>query len=79
MLGTAFGKQQRFTEAQSCLEHAVHLDPDNAEIRSNLGAAYAGQGRLREAVAQFEAALQIDPNDPEAQENLKRVKAALPR
>ena len=69
--------EQRFTEAQSHLERAVRIDPENAEARSNLGAAYAGQGRLLEAVEQFEAALHIDPDDPEALENLRRVKAAL--
>jgi Flp pilus assembly protein TadD len=77
MLGTAFGRQQEFTQAASCLERAVRLDPNDAEVRSNLGAAYAGQGRLQEALAQFEAALRIDPSNPDALENRKRVEAAL--
>ncbi len=42
--------------------HAVSVDPDSAQIRSNLGEVLFNEGRVTEAVTQFNAALQINPD-----------------
>ncbi|MFA9441071.1 tetratricopeptide repeat protein [Uliginosibacterium sp. sgz301328] len=45
------------------LEHAVALDPDNAELAASLGHAYASAGRPADARTQLERAAVVYPDD----------------
>ena len=52
------------------LQKAVDIQPDSAEVHSNLGIALAADGRLDEAVTQFRKALEVQPDSAEAHYNL---------
>lgn len=59
-LDTARGNRRG---AVTNLEHAVALDPDNAELAASLGHAYASAGRPAEARSQLERAAAAYPDD----------------
>jgi tetratricopeptide (TPR) repeat protein len=48
----------------------LRLEPQAAEIRSNLGAALASTGRYEEAITEYREALKRLPNDPRIRLNL---------
>jgi protein O-mannosyl-transferase len=62
--------QPRLDEARTYLEHAVRLEPANAEALVNLGAALQKMGRLDEATNMYRQALRLRPDDAGAHNNL---------
>src|SRR5438046_2734005 len=48
----------------------LNLQPNAAQVRSNLGAALAGAGRYEEAIAEYRQALDTDPKNPPVLLNL---------
>jgi len=53
----------RVQDAQTRLNEALRLAPDDAEAHSNLGTVLQMQGRLAEAAPHLETALKLKPND----------------
>jgi predicted Zn-dependent protease len=56
--------QPEFTEAQTALQKAVTLRPNDPTSRIALGSLYLTDGRLDEAIAHFEIARPLDPDNP---------------
>jgi superkiller protein 3 len=56
------------------LEHAVRLDPANAEAYNALGVALAKAGRIGEAMVQFSRAVELAPDFAAARQNLERAR-----
>ncbi|MBL4721841.1 MAG: tetratricopeptide repeat protein, partial [Alphaproteobacteria bacterium] len=56
--------------AANALERALSLDPDNAEILSNLAAVRQDQSQVSEASQLFKSAARANPNSNTAQSNL---------
>ncbi|MCL1927651.1 MAG: tetratricopeptide repeat protein [Treponema sp.] len=52
--------------AEKELEKALHLDPDNVKIISNMGILAMKQGNNEKAKAFFRTALELEPEDPVA-------------
>jgi TolB-like protein/Tfp pilus assembly protein PilF len=63
--------------AQADLEHALSLDPANANVRVSYAQVLATRGRLRDAVAEAERALVTDPLSSIAWGNLGRYWLSL--
>jgi tetratricopeptide (TPR) repeat protein len=57
-LGAQLLDAREYTEAQSCLEHALQLDPRQWQARAQLALLLAATGRIAEADARFEQLLQ---------------------
>ena len=57
----------KFDEAAKYSEKAVSLEPDNAELLSNLALSYLMSGRHPEATKTIARSLELDPNDSIAQ------------
>ena len=60
-------------QAVPVLERAIHLAPDNADIRATLGLAYAISGDIEEAIDSYNAALELRPDDFSIRYNLASV------
>ncbi len=60
----------RVSEAMAQFEHALRLQPDNADALNNSGSALFRLGRTQEAIARYEQALQLRPDYAEAHVNL---------
>jgi tetratricopeptide (TPR) repeat protein len=60
-LGALCAKQGRYNEAAAYLQHAILLDPHDADAHLNLGAVYAETGSLDRAEEQFRAAVSLAP------------------
>ena len=73
LLGVSLVESSRIAEAVPYLEHAVRLEPRNADAQSNLGFALFNLERHEEARAAIEKALALKPNFPTAQRNLGNV------
>ena len=56
------GKQGRFDEAITHLQHALKIKPYDAEAHYNLGMALNGQGKIAAAVVQWREAVRLQPN-----------------
>jgi tetratricopeptide (TPR) repeat protein len=56
-------------DAVELLERAKQLDPDNAEVASQLGRAYLNRGGPDRALPEFGRALALAPNSPEGLSN----------
>ncbi len=54
-------KLEKLKEAAESFKEAVDLDPDNAQLKSDIGDAYASRGYHEEAEAYYEAAMAQDP------------------
>ena len=59
-------KQTKFKEALALYDHAIRLEPKNAETWSQRAAAKIEMGQYAEAVADCDQALAINPNHAEA-------------
>lgn len=62
-LGRLLARQQKFDEAQQCLDQALGLRPDVAYLYVELGQVRASQGNLDEALRQYRKARARDQND----------------
>jgi protein O-GlcNAc transferase len=60
----------RLAEAEACYQRLLVLQPNNAEVYTNLGAVLNGQGKLDEAIAAFRQAILIKPDLAVAHSNL---------
>lgn len=69
-LGTIFGAQQRWAEAEAAFRQAVALRPTQANFIGNLGYTLLLQDRLDEAQFLLHQAGELDPMAPEARTNL---------
>ncbi|HUX22012.1 MAG TPA: tetratricopeptide repeat protein, partial [Spirochaetia bacterium] len=58
-------------ESRKQLVHALHMEPENTKILSNLGIVSMKENKLEEAVGYFEAVRTIEPDDPIAQKYLE--------
>jgi Flp pilus assembly protein TadD len=69
--------QKRYADAARHLRRALDLDPNDAELASNLGAVLAMTGDLPAAIEALETALRLDSNNRMARQNLDRARAQL--
>jgi tetratricopeptide (TPR) repeat protein len=76
MLGNAYYRQQRLSDAEAQYLAALELDADLVDARSNLGVVWYEQGRLEEAEGAFRQALALQPNDADLRYNLGGVLVA---
>ena len=63
MLATQYLRAGRVADALAQLEEALRLDPQNAEVHSNLGVVLQAQGRLAEGMEHLRTAVQLKPKD----------------
>ena len=70
MLGNAYTRRGRLSEAEAAYRLAMSMRPDDADTLSNLGVVLYRQLELDEAVDMFRRALKLMPDDPEIQYNL---------
>merc|ERR1711907_628341 len=64
--GIAHAKEGLYEKALASYEHALEVDPQNADAHVARGAAYANQDLLESAVHEFKEALKLDPTHPNA-------------
>ena len=68
--GTDYANKRMFDEAITECKKAIEINPNLAEVHSNLGVAYANKGMYDEAIAELEKAIEINPNYTTAHVNL---------
>ena len=64
---------EKYDEAQTLLEKAIKINPNNAELNDVLGVLYQSRNNLEKARELYTKALSIDPNYAKAQLDLGRV------
>ncbi len=66
--------------ADAIIEYRVSLriDPDHADVHTNLANALAAAGHLPEAISEYWAAMEIEPNRAEPHNDLANVLARIP-
>lgn len=69
-LSIIFGRQGRFSEMIEPLGIGAKLDPNNADIHTNLGTAHKEQGDLESAISAYTEAINIKPDHELACYNL---------
>lgn len=69
-LGRSYLRKGDLQAAQTKLEKAVELDPDNVAAHSTLGLVYEGLDDQNGAEKQYRRAIAIGPNDPDALNSL---------
>lgn len=77
LLGTAYMRTSRFSEAQSAFQKATRLQPKNAAAFLGLGAAMNQQQDFSRAMEPLQHSLELQPNSAEAQYELGRSLWAL--
>ena len=77
MLGRHLEDENKIDDAIAAHQKAIALEPDSAELRSELAALYVRQDRLREGIETAEAALERDSANREANKIIGTVYAAL--
>lgn len=70
VLGTVRLQQDHSAEALPCLRQAVHLAPEDSDLRNNLGIALLNLERTDEALACFRKAVALKPASATARGNL---------
>ena len=68
-LGLAYKELQRFEQALSCFQQAIHLRPDYAQAFFNRALVLHATGHLDAALADFEKAIEIQPDYAQAWNN----------
>ena len=64
--GNDWLSQDNFTQAQTCYENALALDPHDVGALVNLGFVERELGSLEQAVAHLQAATRLAPDEPDA-------------
>jgi tetratricopeptide (TPR) repeat protein len=72
-LGTVLLQLERGEEALAAFDHAVRLQPDDAELWSNRGLCLSQLKRTADAIASFQHALKLDPRHREAATEAARL------
>ena len=70
LLGLCYAAQSQFSKAEEQLETAVRLNPNSAEVRTNLAASLAHAGKSGEAIKQLRRAVELEPRNFDANHNL---------
>jgi tetratricopeptide (TPR) repeat protein len=70
LLGLCYAAQSQYSKADEQLETAVRLNPNSAQVRTNLAASFAHDGKPEMAIAQLETAVALSPKDYDANHNL---------
>lgn len=65
-LGLTLGQSHQFTEARRALDHALELEPGNADILTARGFCDLDSGRTAEAIPWLRQAVSVSPGHPEA-------------
>jgi Flp pilus assembly protein TadD len=78
-LGSALAETEDWQGAQTALQTAVSLDPNNYYAQTNLAMVLYHCGDREGAIAHFRAAVRIDPDEPAALEALNRMGGKLLR
>jgi Flp pilus assembly protein TadD len=60
----------RLAEAEARYRQAIAINPDLADVHSNLGVLLRGQGRKAEALAAYQRAVELSPDSPVFLDNL---------
>ncbi len=68
----------RLADAIAEYRASLRIDPDHADVHTNLANALAAAGRLPEAIAEYRAAMEIEPNRVEPHNDLANVLARIP-
>jgi predicted O-linked N-acetylglucosamine transferase (SPINDLY family) len=71
--GNLLLKQGLLTEAMTCYQQSLTLNPNYTQAHNNLGTIFSQLGRFEEAVACYQQALRADPNYVQAYSNLGNV------
>lgn len=79
LLGNARQAQGQAEEAKRWYAKAIQLQPDFAEVFSNLGTVYAQQKQWQEAIACYQKAIALQPKLGAAYRNLARAWTQLGR
>jgi tetratricopeptide (TPR) repeat protein len=69
-LGNAYRQAKRWDAAETTLERALRLAPNDAEVNYSLGMVFAQTEQPDRAYAELKKALELRPNYPEAMNNL---------
>ena len=77
LLGSLYVQTAKPDLAVKYLQHALQVQPENAEVFNNLGVALRNQGKLDEATAHFERAVGIKPDYVSAVRNLAGTMADI--
>jgi superkiller protein 3 len=70
LLGNAYGRQGKNTDAVRELNRAIELNPGDASAHYQLGFAYGKLNRHQEAISAYQRAVEIDPIFSKAWANL---------
>ena len=73
-VGNLYYDGQAYPQAIEYYEKALAIQPDNADVRTDMGTAYWYSGDPDKAIANFEKALAVRPNHPGTLFNLGIVK-----
>ncbi len=74
-LACCAGHQGAFDQSVAAARRAVELEPDRADLASDLGWSLVQADRLEEAEETLRRAVMLDPDDALAQENLRFCRA----
>jgi rhomboid protease GluP len=66
LLGQAYLGTSQFAQAEAAFRHALALEPDSSQTRSQLGMSLALQGRTEEAKDVLLELVRHEPNNPQA-------------
>ncbi len=66
-----------FQEAETCLQKAVSLAPDNTDIRYHYASSLIATGKLKEAEAQFDRVIALNPHDYDAYYNRANLRRQI--
>jgi len=71
--GITYHNQGRLEEAIACYRHALSIQPDHVDARSNLGVAFQHQGRLDDALECYYQALRLKPDHAVGHNNVGSI------
>jgi tetratricopeptide (TPR) repeat protein len=75
-LAVIFGRLNRNKEAEDSLQHAVSLEPKNAELHKYLGVYMFNNGKPKPALKELEESQRLNPSDSSLGPILAQVRAA---
>ncbi len=77
LLGSCYGRQGMYLEAEHYLSLACTVRPDMPQAHFNLGQCFHARGRLEMAVRSYENALRADPGYEKSWKVLRALKVTL--